>query len=65
MESKCEECGLKYKSARNLQRHQNAKHKMIRYNCDQCDAEYNRRKTLLMHVRDKHQGKTVKCQSQL
>ena len=54
---------MKYKSARNLQRHQNAKHKMIRYTCDRCDVEYNRSDTLIMHVRDKHEGKTVKCHS--
>ena len=61
MEFKCDQCDLKYKNTGRLNRHHNAKHKMIRYICDKCDAHYNSNYGLHQHKREKHEGKTLKC----
>ena len=61
MNFKCDQCDLKYANKLNLNRHNAAKHQMIRYSCTQCNAEYTLRGSLHIHIRDKHKGEKLKC----
>ena len=50
----CGICGAVLRQARNLRRHHQVYHQIVKFPCDYCDCVYNREDTLSKHLRFKH-----------
>ena len=54
----CAECEYAAKTASQLQRHKESKHRGIRFPCDQCEFKAVTKGQLKVHNENKHLGKT-------
>ena len=58
----CEECGIAYKTIKQLKKHQYDKHKPGTHKCTQCEREFTHKFELTKHM-IKHMPKTFFCNS--
>ena len=53
----CEKCDKTFSDRRNLKRHNDSVHLMIRHKCDQCEKEFSEAYGLKRHIRNVHTQK--------